>query len=1377
MSRKSKTSQRKPVAPPRARVHVVAPSGPPRQPARQITARYDIAQTTPQNRVHWASADNLSAKAANSIQVRKTSRIRARYEVANNSYARGMTRTLAEDLIGTGPRLQLQLPRLEQPEDNPFDVNAVAQAIECLFRDWSREICLAEKLRVMRMSRCIDGEAFALLITNPALRSPIKLDLQVLEADQIHTPTLLYPDQTHEDGMELDAAGNVIEYHVLKQHPGDQAPMRSLEFDPIPSERMIHWFRKDRPGQLRGVTELAPSLQLFAELRRFRDATIAAAETAADHAAILYRDAPAADEGDEVDPFTEIEIQRRMMVSMPLGWQMQQMKAEHPTTTYKMFVDAILQEIARCLGIPFNVAAGNSSGYNYSSGRLDHQTYFKGLRVDLAQCEDMCLLPILRAFLEEAELARIIPRGMPPVDEWKHTWVWDGRELVDPKGEADASIALLGAGLLTDAEYFASNGQDWRDVYRQRQVEQSERSRLGLAGASAASVAAPQPTLGGDPTANPAAGPVQDLALNGAQITSMVAILTAVSQKTIPPAAARGVIDASFPSLTAEQIEAIVGPFAALTPAAPGTVDPQTGLPAATDTALPAPSGELAGLSRQQLVRNLKALDDVLNKFHAGEYSDVRARTMLSALGFSAATIDGLLSEEPAAEPVAAEGAAPSIQGSSQGSTATIAASGVVDGGTPARTVTIVAYTGGPLHIEKWDLPVIVDYDGLEIPATQVPILIDHKRTPDGILGQTSRVVVANGELQAVGTALGCSDLAKQVIAMGVAGYRFQASIAGITSNYERVQPGQSVFVNGQSFVGPVIVARSMILQEISLVTVGGDTATAAVIASGQNGVPPMKTFEVWCQENGFDAATLSETQRPVLQAAYDAAMAGGTPAPTEGSGTPPNPNPAPNPAVAAAARAASLQASGANGNGAPTQPDPLAAGREAQAADIERIAAIRNLCGGRHPTIEAAAIRQGHDTNQVELAILRAERTTVARPGTHSPNRNITAAAIEASLLMASGIRQDRVGQLFDQQTMNVAVGADVRGYSIHQLIFETIQAAGLHCRPGRVNNETIRTARQADRQIQAAGGFSTVSLSGILGNVANKALLDSFTAVEVVWNIIAAIRSHGDFKPHTNYRLDSAGAFKKVGSDGELKNSNLSEASFDNRLDTYGTIVALTRQMIINDDLGAFLQLPALLGRMSALRIEEAVFSLILANTGTFYGTGNKNFMDGASSPLAIDSLTTAKQMFLDMVDSNGKPVLVSPAILLVPSTLRVTAEQLCKEDRIIAGTSTAKGPANNPHAGTLKTTSSTYLNNTSIRDQDGNALSNQSSVAWYLFANPATRAAVAVAFLDGAQTPTIESAETDFNTLGMQWRAYHDFGVGFEEPYGSVKSKGSV
>ena len=445
---------------------------------RVVRARYDAAVTNEDNRRHWANADGLSANAANSPSVRRVLRNRARYEVANNSYAKGIVLTLANDVIGTGPRLQL-LTR--DPEANA--------RIEREFARWAKAVSLPEKLRTMRMARAQDGEAFAILTSNPKLPTPVQLDLRLVEADQVTTPDLSVLTEDAIDGIVFDAAGNPIEYHILKSHPGGGYHTRR-DYDRVPAESVLHWFRVDRPGQARGIPDITPALPLFAQLRRFTLAVIAAAETAADFAGILYTDAPAGGEADAAEPFEPIELEKRALVTMPSGWKMSQLQAEQPSTGYAEFKHEILNEIARCLNMPFNVAAGNSSGYNYASGRLDHQTYFKSIRVEQAHLEAVVLDRILAAWLDEASLIPgLLPDDLGMIADWPHQWFWDGHEHVDPTKEADAQATRLANHTTTLAQEYARRGMDWEDALKQRAKELALMRELGLVPAAAASTA------------------------------------------------------------------------------------------------------------------------------------------------------------------------------------------------------------------------------------------------------------------------------------------------------------------------------------------------------------------------------------------------------------------------------------------------------------------------------------------------------------------------------------------------------------------------------------------------------------------------------------------------------------------------------------------------------------------------------------------------------------------------------------------------------------------------------------------------------------------------------------------------------------------------
>lgn len=438
--------------------------------AKSLRAGYDAARTTDQNRKHWANADALGPNASLSPAVRAMVRQRARYEVANNSIARGIVLTLGNDTIGRGPRLQILTP-------DPM-LNA---RIEASFRDWATRVDLAGKLRTIRMGRTVDGESFALLVTNPQTRHPVQLDLRLIEPDQVthgRASTPNFGDATV-DGIDLDRWGNPVRYHVLREHPGESL----TQGDPVKvaPENMVHWWRVDRAGQARGMSELAPALGMFAVSRRYTMASLHAAELAAQVAGTIKT--PVADDDDVPalpEPMDVLQLDLTGALVLPHGTEFAQVKAEQPTTTFPDFRTAIINEIARCLNMPLNIAAGNSSGYNYASGRLDHQLYRRSIDIDQADCEAKVLDHVLRAWLREAALVGIVPAAMLVDDELPHYWFWPGHEHVDPTKEANAQATRLASMSTTLADEYAKQGDDWREQLRQIAEERRYMAELGL---------------------------------------------------------------------------------------------------------------------------------------------------------------------------------------------------------------------------------------------------------------------------------------------------------------------------------------------------------------------------------------------------------------------------------------------------------------------------------------------------------------------------------------------------------------------------------------------------------------------------------------------------------------------------------------------------------------------------------------------------------------------------------------------------------------------------------------------------------------------------------------------------------------------------------
>lgn len=684
--------------------------------------------------------------------------------------------------------------------------------------------------------------------------------------------------------------------------------------------------------------------------------------------------------------------------------------------------------------------------------------------------------------------------------------------------------------------------------------------------------------------------------------------------------------------------------------------------------------------------------------------------------------------------------------------------------GRKLKTFSGVAYSGGTMKV-GFGRPVAIDLDGLKAGSDVLPFLRDHDATD--IVGHGT-AEIGKRQIKIAGTASGEgeTDGARRVLALASNGFPWQMSVGVEPIKVEAIDAGDSVVVNGRSVVGPAYVVRAGSLREVSFVAIGADGRTSADIAAMFNGGP--MNFEEWVKAKEFDVATLSDVQRKSLQAAYDAEIAASSEA--EESDETDNDNKPP------------VKANG--GNVAVDIDAIVAKAVGAAVAKVNESTEVASLLASfehkltkeKFAEIRAAAAKNGWGRDKVELECRREARPDAPAIHTNASNA-VNAAALEVSLMRAGGVAGQSLERQFKPEILEASDAPRYRNMTLHKLLGLVAEAGGVYVSPGD-KEALVQGAFEAHRKLLTFDAFSTLSLSGILGNTANKSMLAAYGAVPTTWQKIAAVRSHSDFKIHTLYQLTADGAFKKVGANGELKLSTLQETSYTKQLSTYGTIIALTRRDMVNDDLGAFMQVTGTLGRLAALRIEEAVYVLLLSkiNDTTLFHANNGNYQIAAGA-LSITTLASLAGLFDNQVDANDKPVLVKPKTLLTGSTIRTIAENLYKETVVIGSTTADKPvPARNPHAGLYEPVSSPYVNNTRIKDQDGAALSNQTSTGFGLFADPADRAALGVGFLNGAQTPTIQSGEVDFAQLGMQWRGFIDFGVGVEDPAGAAWSTGT-
>jgi hypothetical protein len=285
-------------------------------------------------------------------------------------------------------------------------------------------------------------------------------------------------------------------------------------------------------------------------------------------------------------------------------------------------------------------------------------------------------------------------------------------------------------------------------------------------------------------------------------------------------------------------------------------------------------------------------------------------------------------------------------------------------------------------------------------------------------------------------------------------------------------------------------------------------------------------------------------------------------------------------------------------------------------------------------------------------------------------------------------------------------------------------------------------------------AAAWATHAISGILSATVNKFLLAGFDGVESAWRSISSVRSVNDFKSATAYRLNGSFTFEKVAPGGELKSAGATDESRTIAADTYGIMTSVTRQDLINDDLGAITALPQRIGRGGAVALNRLFWSAFL-NDGSFFTTARGNKKTSATA-LSIAGLKEAVALFRKLTDPDGNPLAVNPAVLLVPVDLEITAAELMSSNLVVSG-STGQNPAANVFAGRYQVVSSAYLTN---------------AADYYLLASPADLPVMEVAFLNGQQSPIVETADADFATLGVQMRGYFDVGVSQAEYLAGVK-----
>jgi len=399
-----------------------------------------------------------------------TLRKRARDLYRNNAIARAAIDKLVADYLsgGVGCRPDAGL------------APAVRQKLVDLWDDWALDCDFdglhdfyglqAAALRAM----LIDGEVLILIEADKSGEQPFKLRL--LEPD--HLPYISDSAKNIIDGIEFDANGKKVAYHLYTKHPGDDTNIATVR---IAAERVIHFFQAKRPGQIRGESVLTPVLVRLKALDEFDDAVLERQRIANLFVGFVRKPEIGFNTGDTAP--TEPP-----MISMEPGTMQELLPGEEVSFAtppnqegYESFTREQLRRISSALGIPYFLISGDYTQVNDRTARVSMTAY----RRQVAQFINGVFVPLLvrplrKEFVRLNVVMGLLPSNVTLKALQKTDFIPETWEYIHPVQEVTAELDAIKGGLKSRAESLLQRGRDIESVDAQRAKDKQRERQLGL---------------------------------------------------------------------------------------------------------------------------------------------------------------------------------------------------------------------------------------------------------------------------------------------------------------------------------------------------------------------------------------------------------------------------------------------------------------------------------------------------------------------------------------------------------------------------------------------------------------------------------------------------------------------------------------------------------------------------------------------------------------------------------------------------------------------------------------------------------------------------------------------------------------------------------
>ena len=442
----------------------------------------------------------------------------------------------------------------------------------------------------------------------------------------------------------------------------------------------------------------------------------------------------------------------------------------------------------------------------------------------------------------------------------------------------------------------------------------------------------------------------------------------------------------------------------------------------------------------------------------------------------------------------------------------------------------------------------------------------------------------------------------------------------------------------------------------------------------------------------------------------------------------------------------------------AATPAAPAAPAADPVAAAAERAADITDLCA-RHGVAHLAAglIRSGNSVEQARGAVLDELARRDAAAGGHH-NTRVETVSDEAQTRMA-GVQEALLHRV-DPRAELTDNGRQYRGMSLLEIGRDLLEARG-------VNTRGMDRMTLAARMLSTRGMHGTSDFSHLLSGVAGRRLRSAYDENPGTYGIWARRAPNApDFKDITVVQLSGAPELLQTNEHGEFKYGTMRDGAETYKVLTYGRIVALSRQAIVNDDLRGFDRLVGAFGASSRRLENRLVYAQLtgnpkLSDNVDLFHADHGNLGTGAGSALGLDGLGAARAAMRKQTGLQGELLNLVPAYLIVPAAHEQKAYQFTSASYVPAEAS----KINEFRAG----------GRTALEPVVEPLLDASSSAYWYLAAANSQVDTVEYCYLDGAEGPVIEE-EMGFEVDGVSLKCRLDFAAKVVDYRGLYRSNNS-